>query len=80
MSRESESQNAGILDYMMTVGPITQMIALREFDCMRLPARIDDIKKSLKDTGYVVRDDWVKYTNYKGKKKRHKKYWVEVAS
>ena len=80
MSRATDSQNAGILEYMMTVGPIDQRIALEEFDCMRLPARIDEIKKTLRDTGYVVKDDWVKYTNWKGKKKQRKKYWVEAAS
>lgn len=38
-------QNDMILDYMDKVGGITQQIASREMSCMRLPARINDLRK-----------------------------------
>ena len=37
------SQNAKILAYLKTVGPITPLIALSQFGCQRLAARIHDL-------------------------------------
>lgn len=74
------TQNDGILDYMINVGPITPIVALDEFGCMRLPARIGEIKETIKDTGLVIKDEWVEHVNRNGIKKRFKAYWVEKAS
>lgn len=40
-----ETQTKAIIRHMMTIGPITSLIAVREYGCLRLAARIDDIKK-----------------------------------
>ena len=39
------SQNEKILDYIKDTGSITPLDALREFGCMRLSARIFDLKR-----------------------------------
>ena len=46
-----DSQNKQILQYMKEVGPITPLIALSLFGCMRLSARIKD----LRDRGHIIR-------------------------
>lgn len=39
-------QTAKILQHLEKVGPITPIEALREYKCMRLAARIYDLRKS----------------------------------
>lgn len=39
------TQNEMILRYMETYGSITPLDAMREFGCMRLSARIHDLKR-----------------------------------
>jgi hypothetical protein len=67
-----ETQVAQLIAIMETGRWITPLEAMDEIGCMRLPARIKDIKK----LGYVIEDDWVTYTNAQGKTKRFKKYRI----
>ena len=46
----TESQNYKILQWMREKGPITPLDALSKFGCMRLAARIKD----LRDKGYSI--------------------------
>ena len=39
------TQNQMILDYMEKIGGITQSIATKEMACVRLPARINDLRR-----------------------------------
>lgn len=39
------SQSDAILAWMLAGNPITQGEALKQFDCMRLPSRIDELHK-----------------------------------
>lgn len=65
-------QSTGIFEYMRDVGPITGLIALTECGCMRLPARIAE----LKEAGIAIKDRWVTHVNKNGEKKRYKEYWL----
>lgn len=65
-----KTQNDCIYDHMKYIGPITQLIAFEEYDCMRLGARIDDLKKA----GVLIEDRWVSYTTASGQTKRYKEY------
>jgi len=49
------TQKDKILAYMKTYGAITPVDAMREFSCMRLGARIADLKKD----GYTIRTEMV---------------------
>ncbi len=51
-----KTQSDQILDYMQTVGPITPLDALHTFDCMRLGARILDLKYA----GHAITREMVK--------------------
>lgn len=55
---------------------ITPLEALEEIGCMRLPARIKDMKK----LGYEIEDEWVTHTNAAGKSKRFKRYRIRRAA
>lgn len=65
-----KAQTVGIFEYMRDVGPITGLIAMNELGCMRLPARIAELKAA----GVDVKDRWVEHTNRNGVKKRFKEY------
>jgi hypothetical protein len=41
---DTESQNKAILKYLKAGGRLTQLTALRLFDCLRLSARIYDLR------------------------------------
>lgn len=64
----SESQVKRILAYLLDGNSITGLDALKKFGCMRLPARISDIKAR----GYLVYSEFV--TGPNGKK--YKKYYL----
>jgi hypothetical protein len=70
-----EAQKAQILRYMQDVGPITQRIASREFDCDRLGARIWDLKHE----GVPVLDEFEYKLDENGKVvKKWKKYFLAI--
>ena len=66
-------QTEAILDYMESKGPITALTALSECGCLRLSARI----KELRDSGIEVKDRFVTTVNSSGEKKTFKEYWVD---
>ena len=59
-----------ILHYMETEGAITPLDAMREFGCMRLGARIAD----LKERGYHIISGRETAKNRYGKKVRYARY------
>lgn len=65
-----ESQCSMILRWLQEVGEITPLDALREFGCMRLGARIWDLRRRGVE---IVRED-VETINRFGKPVRYAKY------
>ena len=59
-----------ILDYMKKNGSITPLDALREFGCMRLAARINDITHD----GIPIRSEMVSYKNHDGDTVKYARY------
>ena len=69
-------QTDKILLYMQTEGEITPLDALREFNCMRLAARISDLRKA----GHKIGRRIEKGTNKFGETVHYAVYWLEVAA
>ncbi len=69
--KESQSQNTKILAYLENGGKITSLDALKKFGCMRLSARILD----LKNQGHNIQSSFVKKEST-GKK--FKEYYLAV--
>lgn len=67
------TQSERILQYMRTKGSITQLDATREFGCMRLAARIKDLRRS----GYVIRSVMESNTNMFGEKVNYSRYSLD---
>lgn len=71
---EREAQTQQILRHLEAGNSITGLEALTLFDCMRLPARIADLKKA----GVPIVDEWECQTDENGKIiKRWKRYRIE---
>ena len=70
-----QSQCDKILRYMKDTGSITPLDALREFGCMRLAARIADIKEKHPDISIVSEREEGK--NRYGEKTRFCRYSIE---
>ncbi|OOF77876.1 helix-turn-helix domain-containing protein [Rodentibacter caecimuris] len=68
--KSSQSQNARILAFMQNGGKITALSALDDFQCMRLSARIKD----LRDRGYAIEDKFITVNSGK----RVKQYFMVV--
>jgi hypothetical protein len=66
------TQNEMILKYIHDYGSITQLEALKEFGCMRLASRIND----LKNQGYNIVSEKVSIKNRYGKKISFAKYSI----
>lgn len=64
-----ESQSKAILNHLKTGGVLTQLDALKKFNCMRLSARILD----LRHMGYDIKTTTIKEGN-----KRFAEYSMEV--
>lgn len=62
-----------IIMYMKDHGSITPLDALREFGCMRLAARIAD----LKERGYRIESIPEANTNRYGQKIRYSRYYLD---
>ena len=69
-------QTDKILRYMQTEGEITPLDALREFNCMRLAARISDLRKA----GHKIGRRIEKGTNRFGETVHYAVYWLEAAA
>lgn len=67
--RLSQSQNARILAYLQQGGRVTSLSALNDFQCLRLSARIKD----LRDQGYAIGDEFITVPSGK----RVKAYFME---
>ncbi|AOF53689.1 hypothetical protein BKG91_12110 [Rodentibacter caecimuris] len=68
--KSSQSQNARILKHLQSGGKVTALSAFDDFQCMRLSARIKD----LRDLGYTTTDEFI--TMPSGK--RVKQYFIEA--
>lgn len=62
-----------VLRFMQDTGSITPLDALREFCCMRLGARIYDLRRQ----GYAIRAATETRVNRYGKKVRYARYSME---
>ncbi|MCQ9121603.1 helix-turn-helix domain-containing protein [Rodentibacter pneumotropicus] len=71
--KSSQSQNNRILRYLQNGNRITSLDALMLFGCMRLSARIYD----LKERGYPIEDEFV-YDGLTGKS--YKAYFMAVGA
>lgn len=76
MKKNMVSQNKKIWDYLLSHGSITPKEALDEFGCMRLGARIFEIKESveLMLNGYSIVSSLETGTNRFGEPTRYAKY------
>ena len=63
------TQNEAILNYLQSGGSITALESVQEFGCMRLAARIADLKAD----GHDIGDCWVEKNNGK----RFKRYFLK---
>jgi hypothetical protein len=69
----TESQERQLQQYMEAGNTVTGLEAMNLFGCMRLPARVADMKKN----GVPVQDDWEYELDENGKVvKKWKKYWI----
>lgn len=69
-------QKDDILRYMQEVGEITPVDAMREFSCMRLAARISDLRRD----GHKIIAERVRGTNRFGRTVTYAKYRLEVGA
>lgn len=65
-----KSQSEQILEYMKENGSITPMDALLQFHCMRLGARIHDLKLD----GYAIRSEIETHKSEDGRTSRYARY------
>lgn len=73
--KQEEIQREKIYEYMLEGNRITALLALKLFRCMRLGARIYELKKR----GVPVLDRYITVEDREtGKWKRVKEYWLEV--
>ena len=68
-----DTQCDRILRYMQERGSITPVDAMREFGCMRLAARIGDLRKA----GHDIKDQWASSENRWGETVRFKAYGLK---
>ncbi len=61
MTGKGNSQNQQILRHLQAGGSLTPLEALHRFDCMRLGARIHD----LRELGHEIHSDTVRLSNGK---------------
>ena len=75
-----KSQKDKIFRFMLNGQSVQPLMAEHRFGCMRLGARIKEIKDELKETGLdlVVMDKMTKIYRGIGKGKRVKRYWLEA--
>lgn len=64
------TQTDRVLMYMRDFGSISPVEAMRDLGCMRLAARISDLKKK----GYVIQRDMVSSSNRYGDEVRYAMY------
>jgi len=57
------TQNEMILDHLVKFGTITPMEAIEQYGCLRLAARISELKEELKGKGLSIRTDMIQRKN-----------------
>ena len=67
-----ETQNQIILDHLKNKGSLTPLQALSEYGCMRLGARVFDLRAR----GVDIRRTIECSVNKNGQKKRYARYWI----
>lgn len=74
MTLTTEAQTRRILQHLESGKSLTGYEALMLFDCMRLPARISE----LKEAGVPIKDSWEYECDEKTGKvvKKWKRYWI----
>lgn len=70
---DAVAQRVQIYEYFLAGGALTSLDALHKFGCMRLGARVWELKKM----GIPILDRWVGRVNANGKWKRYKEYYME---
>lgn len=70
MNRQTQCNR--ILEFMKTNGSITPMDAIRHMGCLRLSARIFD----LKETGYDIHGELEYKENEEGEVKKYARYYL----
>lgn len=72
----TQSQCASILKWLREGKPLTPLLALQQFGCMRLAARIGNLKSS----GHLIHRQMIDVTNADGSQSRVAEYRMEVSS
>lgn len=72
MSHKRPIQADRILAYMKEHGGITSLDASRDLGCIRLGARIFE----LKERGHDIKSEYIEVVNRYGEKCRVKRYWL----
>lgn len=72
MSHKRPMQADRILAYMKEHGGITSLDASRDLGCIRLGARIFE----LKERGHDIKSEFIEVENRYGEKFRVKRYWL----
>ena len=67
-----KSQSEQILEYMQKNGSITALDAVLKFNCLRLAARIADLKSE----GYAIRGEMETYKSQDGSTSHYKRYYL----
>ena len=67
-----KSQSEQILEYMKEHGSITALEATIRLNCLRLAARISDLKKE----GYAIRSEMEAYKSEDGHTSHYKRYFL----
>lgn len=70
---ETQTQRQNIFFYLLAGKCLTGIEALQLFACMRLGARIYELKK----LGIPIEDRFITVLGKNGKQKRVKEYWIE---
>jgi len=67
------TQNQEILDHLQTQGPINPLLALGEYGCFRLAARISELKRD----GWPIHSRMVSRRNRNGKRITFSEYTLQ---
>jgi len=73
MTNLPRTQTDAVLDYLKTVGPITQKEAIDAIGCYRLGARVWDLKQR----GHAIRTEFVRVPTRYGKAAKVARYSLD---
>ena len=72
-NEDVQAQRDLIFNYLKSGGALTALDALEKFGCMRLGARVWELRHA----GIAILDRWVEKVTRSGRKKRYKEYYME---